>query len=534
MSSRPYANPPILPQSASEPEEQNLSPLASERYVPATMPHILSTFDLTVLLVMSLFWISNVTGTLLGGTAAFTYWIIGAILFFIPCCLVCAQMGKLFPYEGSIYNWTYRAFGTFNRQSLANFMSFFIAMCAWLPGLLSIVSAAVVIVSCLQALNPSWLLAPWQQGCVIIAVIVLTGVISIQRARTVQQLINFGFAGTALAVVLIALSAVLWLLRGHPSATSFSDPALWKISLDPATGNIFLLGTVTLALLGATGPLMMAGEIKTNSRERGAIVKHFFWGGILVVVAYFVTTWALLVVEGQNAALSTGNPVQLVFGTVNASLGKFAGDVTAVCVMLFFICVAIIYNVFFARLLMCGGIDRRLPLGVGRLNRNRVPVNAVVTQTAIAVGVSALIFFLLPIFSFLGDPATLTYKAYLATAGALLLVWSFSFLFPFIDMLLILARMPRNMFARARIAPKPLLVVCSIAGIFICLATIVDTLLFSFAPLLIPNNAWTLLIGIYALICMGACALVGMVANNETEVEQLNFERTELEVKGES
>ena len=357
----------------------------------------------------------------------------------------------------------------------------------------------------------------------------LTGVISIQRARTVQQLINYGFAATALVVVLIALSAVLWLLRGHPSATSFADPALWKISLDPATGNIFLLGTVTLALLGATGPLMMAGEITSKSRDRGAIVTHFFWGGILVLVAYFVTTWALLVVEGQNAAFNTGNPVQLVFATVNAGLGKFAGDVTAVCVMLFFICVAIIYNVFFARLLMCGGIDRRLPLGVARLNRNRVPVNAILTQTGIAVAVSAFIFFVLPLFSFLGDPATLANKAYLTTAGALLLVWSFSFLFPFIDVLLIVVRMPRNVFARSRIAPTPVLVACSIAGIGICLATIADTLLFSFAPALISNNAWTTVIGIYAFLCIGVCAFAGMVASGETDVEQLNFDRRELE-----
>jgi amino acid transporter len=503
-------------------QEEEPNALVSEGYVPLVMPRVLTAFDLTVLFALALFWISNVYGLLLGGAAAFTYWILGAVLFFVPCCIVCAQLGKLFPHEGSIYNWTYRAFRTFNRPSLANFMSFFIAICAWLPGLLSIVSAADVIVSCMQALKPTWLATPWQQGLVIIAVVVLTGAISIQRTRTVQNLVNFGFAATALAVLLIALSASLWLLKGHHSATNFADPAGWQISFDPTTGNIFLLGTVTLALLGATGPLMMAGEIKARARK--AVTSHFLWGGLLVLVAYFVTTWALLVVEGQNAAFNTSNPVQLLFATVQAGLGSLAADVTAICVMFFFIIVAVIYNVIFARLLMCGGIDRRLPLATARLNRNRVPVNAVLIQTGIAVGVTLIIFFVLPFFTFLGDPATLTNKAYLVTAAALLLIWAFSFLFPFVDLLIIMARAPRNVFARLLILPRPVLVISSIAGMGICLATIIDTLLFSFAPALIANSAWTIAVGTYALICLIVCAIAGMVASSEADVELLRYE----------
>ena len=514
------------PQQVARSREKDLSPLFSEQYVPETMPQFMSAFDLTVIFTLALFWISNVTSTVIGGAAAFTYWIFGAVAFFIPCCIVCAQLGAMFPYEGSIYNWTYRAFGTFN-QGLGNFMSFFVGMCAWLPGLLSIVSAADVIVSCLQALNPAWLPETWQQGLVIIAVVVLTGMISVQRASTVQKIITGGFVATMLAVLLIGLSALVWLLKGHSSATNLADLHSWQISLDPATGNIALLGTVTLALLGATGPLMMAGEIKTTARK--TVTTHFLWGAPLVLIGYFVTTVALLVVEGQNAALNTGNPVQLVFATVDSGLGKFAGGVTSVCVMMFFIVVAIIYNVLFARLLMTAGIDQRLPLVITRLNRNRVPTNAVWTQTGISVAITGLIFFVFPLFTFLGNPADLTNKAYLATAGALLLVWAFSFLFPFVDLLIIFLREPRNMFAHFRIVPTPILICSIIAGSFVCIATIVDTLLFSFAPSLIPNSTWSIMIGVYALVCMILCAVTGMIASGETDVEQLKFEEASLQ-----
>jgi hypothetical protein len=197
--------------------------------------------------------------------------------------------------------------------------------------------------------------------------------------------------------------------------------------------------------------------------------------------------------------------------------------------MKFFIVLAIIYHVLYARLLMTAGIDRRLPLGITRLNLNRVPRNAIWTQTGISVVITGLIFFVFPLFTFLGDPAELTNKAYLVTAGALLLVWAFSFLFPFADLLIILLREPRNVLARLSIVPRPILLCCIIVGSFVCIATIVDTLLFSFAPPLIPNGSWTVTIGIFAFICMSLCAVTGMVASSETDIEQFKFDEAELQ-----
>ena len=51
---------------------RDLKPLPSEHCVPATMPQVLSTCDMTVIFTTELFWISNVTGTVIGGASAFT------------------------------------------------------------------------------------------------------------------------------------------------------------------------------------------------------------------------------------------------------------------------------------------------------------------------------------------------------------------------------------------------------------------------------------------------------------------------------
>jgi len=150
----------------------------------------------------------------------------------------------MYPFEGSIYNWTYRAFSLFN-PSIGAFMSFFIGTCAWLPGLLSIVSVTDVIVSCLQTLNSAWLQAPWQQGLVIIAVVLVTGVISTQPRQTVQHILRGAFYLTGLLVGIVVLFAVVWLLKGHHSATNFADISGWQMK---QFSRLFLRGRPILPI----------------------------------------------------------------------------------------------------------------------------------------------------------------------------------------------------------------------------------------------------------------------------------------------
>jgi glutamate:GABA antiporter len=482
--------------------------LRSETYVPHTMPGILNTGDLIALYVLAVFWISNVTGIATGGAAALTYLGIVALAFFVPCALVTAQLGCLFPVEGSLYAWTEKALG--------QFWSFFVGLCTWLPGILSLVSAADVVVNCLQTLNSGWLGPAWQQGLVILLVTVFAGLVSIQPARVVQNLLNAAAIGIGLTVLLIGAAGVRWLLTGHASATPFAEPANWTLALNPQTGNIGLLGTVTLAFLGATMPLTMSGElapsVASNSKSRRiAITRHLLWGSLMVVVSYLIVTVALLIVVGPQAAMNAPNPIALLVGVVDTTFGKLAGDGVMLGVMLFFLLVAVFENVISARLLLVAGIDGRLPMWIARLNQWRVPVNALLFQTGIALLYTAFIFFVIPLFTALGNPVNLTVEAYTVTAASLLLVWAVSFLFPFVDVLVLSLRFPA-LFFRQRLAPQPVLWAGSLLGMLVCLLTIADTL--------ISSRLWWALVGGLTGVCLVVCTIGSMLATSEAAWEQ--------------
>ena len=84
--------------------------LQSEEYVVKTMPKVAGPLGLTATYVLIIFFITNTASAIQAGAGTFTFWIVGAVTFFIPCAIASAQLGHMFPHEGSLYNWTHKAF----------------------------------------------------------------------------------------------------------------------------------------------------------------------------------------------------------------------------------------------------------------------------------------------------------------------------------------------------------------------------------------------------------------------------------------
>ncbi len=480
--------------------------LASEEYVVKAMPSIMSTLDMTTTYLVAIFFIVNAATAASGGAAAFTYLLLGGITFFIPCAVATAQLGYMFPHKGSLYNWTHKTLG--------GYWSFFIGFCAWFPGVLVIVAGADIVMSFFQGLNTHWFVEPWQQGLGIITIIIFSGVLSLQRQRTVQNIVNVVVGLIFLAVVIIGIAAIVWLAKGHHSATNFADLHAWNIRWNPTTGNINLFGLITLAYLGTEVPLNMGGEIVgsgTDTAKGHRVVKrHLLWGTLLVLVGYGIATLALLITQGSSVGSIGG--FSLVT-TVDMSLGKMMGSVVAICIICFFVIVPVVYNCTFARLLFVGSIDQRLPMNVGKLNKNRVPTNAIVFQTIVAIVFTVLVFIVAPYVINIGKPADLATEAYnISNAGATL-VWAFSTAFFFINLAILYYR-DKAKFHSQRIFPMPVLVVCSIVGPIACLLAIIDTLFIAWIPQ-IPNIYWFYIVGGVTVVCIIIAAIGSILATSE-------------------
>ncbi len=102
--------------------------MISEKVAPTLVARVLNSFDLVVIFVAIILFIPNASTVQFAGSAAFVFWGLGFLTFLIPGAFVTAQLGRMFPNEGSLYVWTQKALGSF--------WGFFAGFVAWWPGVL--------------------------------------------------------------------------------------------------------------------------------------------------------------------------------------------------------------------------------------------------------------------------------------------------------------------------------------------------------------------------------------------------------------
>lgn len=467
--------------------------LVSEEYTVQTMPKVANASGLAATFVLIIFFITNVPSAIGAGVGTFTFWVVGAITFFIPCVIATAQLGHMFPHEGSLYNWTHRAFG--------GYMSFFVAFCAWFPCVLLMIVAADVIVGYLQGLNANWLVQPWQQGLVLIAVIAFSGALAVQRTAMILKLVKVILVFAFMAVFLVGLSGVVWLVGGHHADSTLvtNTPAAWGFAWNPSGYyTLALFAFITQAFLGIEVPLNMGGEITGHK----VVTRHLLWGALLVIIGYFVTSFGVLIVTGTT---QNGIAFALVT-TVNKALGPTVGYIVAILVLCNFVVTPAIYSYAYARLLLVGGIDQRLPVRVAKLNKHRVPATAIIFQTVVAMILAAVLFIVVPSLTTTANAGTLNTIVYNVVISASTLVWAISTAFLFIDLVKFYVK-DRKIFRKLLIFPMPVLWVSIVLGTASCLLSIVGALVYSLIPSLLDNGKWWYIVGGITLACIVIAAI---------------------------
>ena len=133
------------------------------------------------------------------------------------------------------------------------------------------------------------------------------------------------------------------------------------------------------------------------------------------------------------------------------------------------------------------GLEKRLPHQVGRVNKNKVPANAVTLQTAIASIIAILLFFIL------GAGGKDPYKVFYALYAGLTIVWCISTALLFLDIFFARRAAPAR-FEEARRIPLGWLFICGAIGTIVNLLAVFFIFIGSWYPTGYPRlaewNAW--------------------------------------------
>ncbi len=513
------------PQRDVDSTRQNRPVLQSETYVPRTMPSVLGHRDMFFMYVCALFLMTNAVLSASGGAVSLLYLIGGALFFFVPSVVAAIQLGYLFPHEGSLYNWTYHALGTF--------WSIFVGLLYWVTGILAVITGCDAFVTVLQGLNNAWLPDPWQQGLVILGVMFVATLICFQRMRTVQNVINSITIAVLVSVALLIIGAIVWLLKGHPAQTNFFQSTSWSIN----PSSYFFIGIITLNFIGASGPLTLAGEFrgaqKDEALRRSIIVRHLTWGSLCVFALYFLVSLSVLIVRGQAMSSAVVLPFE-GFTAVDVSLGKTVGDVAVLGFLLYCFVSAIFYSTISSRILMAASIDRHLPIWLARLNTKRIPQNALLFQFFFAAFIVIVVFVVAPLLIKIGGSAANTSTVlYNVLSASLTLVWTIATLFFFID-IIALYRQNAQRFAANRAVSMWFLWLSVFVGGVACIITIALILVFSWIPTLLQDNQWALTVGGLAFVVIAISGGIGVYANSEASWQDTSQTFSETNMEGAS
>lgn len=354
--------------------------LPSETRVPRAMPPILGTFDLTAVLVLLVISFPNIQLLVQEtGASALLFLLVGWGCFFAPGLVVAAQLADIFPHEGALYNWAHKVFGRGGSTG--------VACCHWLLGVLVLIGSGAGLVSYLRGINRSWLVQPWQQGLVILALLSLSALIAARPARRARHIVNGLFCLLVIAVLLIGLAGAAWFLKGH--ALALQARALPGTAPTGGAGSLALLAVAGRSYLGMYLPATCAAEL----RGRYAMRRSFFWGGLLVLFASLVPILALLLWRGSPG----GSAPASLAGLVAVALGPLAGGVVNICVLAASLGSAVVITALFARQIYVAAVDdSRLPTRLGSLNTRRVPAAALLYQLIATAVVGSLVYLVIP------------------------------------------------------------------------------------------------------------------------------------------
>jgi len=492
--------------------ESSSEVLRSERIAGGILTKVLNTFDMVAIFIAIVLFITNSPGIAAAGPVAFIYLVAGFLTFLIPGAIVTGQLGRMFPKEGSIYVWTNKAFGPF--------WGFFAGFCAWWPGIFVVLVCGSLVSTFISDLFSRFgitiLSDPWQIGLVIIAVTAIAYGLSVIRFRAAQNLVNVMFVAYGAAILLIGLSGLLWVLFGHPTTanhTTYTDLSFggggWAITFG-STGNFTIFGFVILALLGIEVPLNMGVEV-TSER---AVTRYLIWGPIVVMAAYLLTTFAIMVAVPASVGTGTNQafPQTNLWAMVDAVHNGFgpAGQVLAVIVDVvmigFGLYAALVYNYSFGRLLFVSGLDRRLPPVMSKVNANRVPWVAVLVQSLIIAAIAIVVYMVIP---YVGGskPADLANLMYYILFASITVIWCFSMIFQFIDVIVIRFKY-HEAFADVRLAPDWVFYLCSLLGLLASGVGLYATVTAPWVPTLIDTTRWDIWIGAIVVLSLIAAAII--------------------------
>lgn len=362
---------------------------------------------LVLMIFSSIFGFSNsLTAFYQMGYSSIIWYVITALLFFVPSALMFAEYGASFKAaKGGIFSWLRGSIG-----EKPAFIGTFIWLAAWVVWLVSSTQFLLVSVSTMisghdktQTWHLFGLNSDQTLGLLEVIFLCLVTLIACRGIKNIAKIASFcGVFTLGISVVFIGCSLLIWLLNHGALAEPLTKTSLIKSPNASFVSPIAIVSFIIYSLFAYGGLETMAGVIDSVDRPEKTFPRALIVAMLLMTVIYVLaiflcgvsTNWQEILgkknvnlanveyVLINNMGLTVGAKLGLSHATA-VSLGKIFSQITAMSDVFGGLGAAFVMTYSPIKSFIEGCDPRLLPKKLTKMNRFNMPAAAMWTQTII-------------------------------------------------------------------------------------------------------------------------------------------------------
>jgi amino acid transporter len=344
----------------------------------------LGLFQLVMINVIAVDSIRSLTFSAVYGFSLVFFYLLMALLFFIPTALVSSELGTGWPNRGGIYVWVREAFG--KKWSLVVIWLNWIYNVIWYPTIMALIAGTFA-----YFFNPD-LANDRLYMCVSVLILFWAATLINCLGMEASSLLSTiaALIGTILPMLLITGLGIAWVIQGNPAQIHFTWQEFFPTGTD--SSNLAFLTNVLFGLLGLEMAATHAAEMRNPQRDypRSVLISVVTILGTIVLASLAIA----LVVPQKQLSLATG--VMQAF-TIFADTYHipWLSPLIAGCIILGGLGGVGAWIIGPTKGLLVASEDGSLPAVLSHTNRHGVPVRILMLQ-AIIVSLLSLFFILMP------------------------------------------------------------------------------------------------------------------------------------------
>lgn len=344
----------------------------------------LGFFQLAMINVIAVDSIRTLTFSAVYGFSLVFFYLITALVFFIPTALVASELGTGWPNRGGIYVWVREAFG--RRWSLVIIWLNWIYNLIWYPTIMALIVGTIA-----YLFDPALASNRFYMCSVVLILFWVITWINCLGMKASSFLSTIGaIVGTILPMLFIILLGIIWVTQDRPMQIEFT----WRQFFPEGeqSSNFAFLTNVFFGLLGLEMAATHAAEMRNPARD---YPRSVFAAAVIILFTIVLASLAIsIVVPNRELSLATGI-MQAFKIFVDTYQLPWLLPLIAGFIILGGLSAVGAWIIGPTKGLLVASQDGSLPRFLSQINRNGVPVPILVIQ-AIVVSALSLAFILMP------------------------------------------------------------------------------------------------------------------------------------------